>query len=64
MLDAVKYLTQEDPLTSEMKVYIQELLERESKEPEEVRKEAIEALKRTGVLTKDGKRKDKIVTWG
>ncbi len=64
MLATVKYFTQEDPLTRELKIYIQELIERESRNPVEVRKEAIEALKRTGVLTEDGKRKEKIVSWG
>jgi len=62
ILSAAENLLQEDPLTIKMKSYIQELIEKEATAPGEVEKDAIEALKRTGVLTEDGKRKERIVS--
>lgn len=46
-----------------MKKYIAKLMEEGTKAPEKTREEAIEALKRTGVLSEDGKTKDEIVSW-
>lgn len=63
MLTAAKYLIQEDSLSAEMKKYIQELVVQGEKMPRQAKIEAIEALRRTGVLTEDGKEKEKIVSW-
>lgn len=63
MLTSAKSLIQEDFLVVEMKKYIQELMAQGEKRPGQAKKEAIEALRRTGVLTEDGEEKEKIVSW-
>ena len=54
---------QENSLAEGMKKYIAKIIEEGIKSPEKTREEAIEALKRTGVLSEDGKTKDEIVSW-
>ncbi len=63
MLTTAKSLIQEDFLVAEMKKYIQELIAHGEEMPGQAKTEAIEALRRTGVLTEDGEEKEKIVSW-
>ncbi len=44
--------------------YIKEMSVRYKKDPISSQKEALEALKRTGVVNRKGKTKEKIISWG
>ena len=46
-----------------MREYIAALKDQEKKAPDETRLEAIAALQRMGLLTENGERKEKIVSW-
>ena len=63
MLSTAKQLLREDSLAAEVREYIAALKDQEKKAPDETRLEAISALQRMGLLTENGERKEKIVSW-
>lgn len=60
---AVSLRENEKTFIREMNAYINELRRKQECSKKEAKREARTALIRTGVLTVEGKEKDKIVTW-
>lgn len=58
-----KMATPQEILLEEMRKYILHLTEMGNTHPDLMKKDSIDALKRTGVLSEDGTKKDKIVSW-
>lgn len=62
MLATAQYLTRESELALSMQSYLNARRE-EPTASQEAKQEALDALRRMGVVDEDGKRKEKIVSW-
>lgn len=63
MMTAAQYLMQESELTLSMRDYVKELNAEGPDVSPQARQEALEALRRMGVVDETGERKEKIVSW-
>lgn len=63
MMTAAQYLMQESELTLSMRDYVKELNAEGPDVSPQARQEALEALRRMGVVDEAGERKEKIVSW-
>ncbi|OUP25324.1 hypothetical protein B5F27_15990 [Faecalibacterium sp. An192] len=63
MSTTVSLRESEETFIREMRSYVMTLKQQQKKSGYLARKEAKSALIRTGVLTEEGKEKEKIVTW-
>lgn len=63
MSTTVSLRESEETFIREMRSYVMTLKQQQKKSEYLARKEAKSALIRTGVLTEEGKEKEKIVTW-
>ena len=62
-MSPIKILQDERAYASEMKIYFHDLKKQSQTSTKQAQEEAIDALKRTGVIEKDGSAKSKIVSW-
>ena len=63
MLATTKYLTQESELTVSMRKYTKERRAKGTPISPKDKRDALEALRRMGVVDEDGRQKEKIVSW-
>lgn len=63
MMTAAQYLMQESELTLSMRDYVKELNAEGPDVSPQARQEALEALRRMGVVDETGERREKIVSW-
>ena len=63
MPTAVKIIHDERIYVEQMRAYVEKLEEQAETSEKQAKKDAIKALKETGVINKNGKLKKKIVSW-
>lgn len=63
MPTALKIIEDEKVFSRGMEMYLRKLQEQAEKSRTQAKKDAIKALKKTGVIDKNGKVKERIVSW-
>lgn len=63
MTEASKIIRDEEAFSRGMEVYLKKLQKQAKTSKAQAKKDAIEALKRTGVIEENGEPKERIVSW-